>query len=445
RPPTASRAAASDVMTGPAAAADEALAEYGTQILESLKGGETLLSSVSRYQLKEQLGEGGMGTVFLADHISEGGIRKPVAIKVLKELSDAAAIERFVKEAQLLAHLSHGTIVELLALESMEVVLRPQRLSRFAPAPAPRKTKLYFMVMEYVDGPSLEEVIRSHAENVLLMHPAMVGFVMNKAVIALAEAHTLTDEATGRPLNLVHRDLTPSNILFNAKAGITKLADFGVAKAFTIDADSEQEIVGKPRYMAPEQLDASPCPASDIWSLGITAYEALTGFAPYRSFGKTFREKALNLRRQFGYALRPPKEILAYRDARFDLEVFSDIIMRCLQKDPEARPTAQQLNSLLEGGFLYNKGLGPTNKTLAAYLRLLENAVGEGEIIPPEGYEQSEDAKTICATLWVHHPTDAFRRRSASAYNPAFVRAVKAGEPNPCLYPDASGIFQPVV
>jgi len=430
-------------MAGPAAA-EEKLAEYGTQIFESLKGGETLLPSVSRYQLKEQLGEGGMGTVFLADHISEGGIRKPVAIKVLKEMADAAAAERFMKEAQLLAHLSHGTIVELLAMESMEVTLRSRQPSRFAPV-TPRKAKLYFMVMEYVDGPSFEEVIRNHAENVLLMHPAIVGFVMNKAAVALAEAHSLTDEATGRPLNLVHRDLTPSNILFNAKAGITKLADFGVAKAFTIDADSEEEIVGKPRYMAPEQLDAAACPASDIWSLGITAYEALTGFAPYRTFGKLFREKALNLRRQFSYALRPPKEILSYRDPRFDLEIFSDIIMRCLRQEPEARPTAQELNSLLEGRFLYNKGLGPTNKTLAAYLRLLEHAVGESVIIPPEGYDQTDDAKTICSTLWVRNPLEAFRRRSTSAYHPEFVRAAKAGEPNPCLYPEASGIFQPVL
>ena len=117
--------------------------------------------------------------------------------------------------------------------------------------------------------------------------------------------------------------------------------------------------------------------------------------------------------------------------------------MRCLRPNAAERPTAQELNALLEGTFLYCKGLGPTNKTLAAYLRLLESAVGEGEIIPPAGYDGSEDAKTLSATLWIKDPLATFRKRTSSAFRPEFLRCVKSGEPTPCLWPDAAGLFRP--
>ncbi len=419
--------------------------DYGERILEALKGGKQNLKSISHYELVEELGEGGMGTVFLANHVSEGGIKKQVAIKVLKDTTHAGAIKMFVEEAQLLAQLCQGTIVELLALESMDVVLPGKVNPRTRRRSSAVKSKLYFMVLEYVNGPGLDAVLHMHADNALLMHPAMVGFVLNKTTIALAEAHTLTDKF-GNPLNLVHRDISPSNILFNAKAGITKLADFGVARAFGgmgMDTVTEQKLVGKARYMAPEQMDGNASTKSDVWALGIIAYEALTGFAPYRLYGSSLKERVRNIKRQFMFPLRSPAEVIRSTDTRFILKALSDIIMRCLNQDPDKRPSSTELTQMLEGQYLYNRGLGPTNKTLAAYLHLLEGAIGDGEIVPPPGFVESDEGQTIAATLWVEDPVSVFRRRSASAYRSRFVKALKDKEANPCLLPNTAGqIFQ---
>jgi len=416
------------------------MADYGERVMQAIKEGEETLHSVSRYELIEELGEGGMGTVFLADQISEHDVRKPVAVKMLKDTHDEAAIQRLIEESRLLAHLGQGTIVELLALESKELTLPGRRSVRTGKVSPPKKSKLYFMVQEYVNGPSLEKVLREHGQNRLLMCPAMVGFVLNKAVIALAEAHDLTD-ANGAPLDLVHRDISPSNILFMARAGITKLADFGVARAFRdFEGGENAKIVGKPRYMAPEQLDGNATQASDIWALGVIGYEALTGYPPYKVTGATTAARVANLKAQFAHPLRAPDEILRpVPNEHFETPKLSTIIMQCLNQDPVDRPTAQELNSLLEGSYLYRKGLGPTNKTLAAYLMLTEAAIGEGEIIPPEDFDTSEEAMTMRATLKVEHPVDVFRKRATRAYAKDFLLALKAKEANPCLLPGDNG------
>lgn len=429
------------------ARAAERVAEYGQRVLQALKDGESTLQSVSHYELNEELGEGGMGTVFLADHVSEHGIRKPVAIKVLKETHDEKAIHRLIEEAALLAQLSQGTIVELLALESMEVTLPGRKNPRTGAITPPKKNKLYFMVQEYVNGPSLDEVLKTLSRNRLLMPPPLVGFILNKSVIALAEAHTLRDE-DGTALNLAHRDISPGNILFMAKAGITKLADFGVAKAFGDfeegEVDEKRQIVGKPRYMAPEQLDGNALPASDIWALGVIGYEALCGYAPYRVLGKGLRQQVANLRRQFEFELLAPAALLAPSAGHFDLETLSAIIMKCLSLDPQDRPTAQELNALLEGDYLYASGLGPTNKALSAYLHYLEMMLQDGEVMPPFGYESWEESKTLCATLHVDDATAAFIPRVPTAYRKAFLKAYKAKVANPCLLPDGETVFAPI-
>lgn len=401
---------------------------FANRILEGLQEKGRTLQPVSHYEIVDTLGEGGMGTVFLGHHISEGGICKEVAIKVLKEGADEKAIQRFVEEAKLLAQLTQGTVVELLALESMVVNLpavKDRKTGRIRP---PRKSKLYYMVQELVKGPSHGDVLIRLQELSLLMTPPMVGFILNKTAIALAEAHDLT---------LVHRDISPSNILFNAKAGITKLADFGVAKAFTEDeAGGERKLTGKPRYMAPEQLEGYATPASDIWALGVIGYESITGFSPYRPSGKGLMEKADALRQQMKSRLAAPKEIMRNQnDDRFAFDKLSDIVMKCLELDPEKRPTSLELNAMLEGDYLYTKGLGPTNKTLAAYLRLIDYAITGGAVVPPPDYDETEDPKVLAATLRLEELDNAFRRRTSSVYQKEFVARVKGRAENPCLLP----------
>lgn len=420
---------------------EDTVTDYGDRVLEALKGGTEVLNSVSFYQVVRELGEGGMGSVFLAEHVSEGDIRKPVAIKVIKDTHDKRAIERFVEEARILAQLSQGTIVELLALESKEVLIRG---GRDEANPDSHRSKLYFMVMEYINGPSFEHILKHHARDHFFVHPGMVGFILNKAAIALAEAHAAKDE-NGGPLNLVHRDISPSNILIASKFGIVKLADFGVAKAFGDFAEegwsAKQKIVGKPAYMSPEQLEGQASSASDIWGLGVIGYEALTGYRPYRPIGRTLKEKVANLKRQFRYPLRRPTEVMQSSDKYFFMEAISEVIMQCLSIDPDQRPSAGELNQYLVSRFLFQRGVGPSNLSLAAYMRLLNRSAGDAEIIPPDGYEETDDARILCDTLHIDDPLQAFRPRRANQFQPDFVKAVRAKEPNPCLEHDEFGAF----
>lgn len=425
----------------------ERFAEYGKRIIDALKSGEETLQSVSHYEIKDVLGEGGMGTVFLAEHVSEFDIKKPVAVKVLKEIYDQKSLDSLVEEAKVLARLSQGTIVELLALESKELTLPGKKNPRTGAIMPAKKSKIFFMVQEYVNGPSLEQVFKEHIRKGFLINPVVVGFILNKSVLALSEAHVLVDE-NGESLNLVHRDISPSNILFMAKAGITKLADFGVAKAFSDfeqgSMDEKRQIVGKPKYMAPEQLDGMAYQASDIWSLGVIGYECLTGYAPYRLFGDTTRARVLNLKKQFEYELRSPAEILNFSDEwHFNFKKLSDIIMLCLQQDPQKRPSSHDLNGMLEGGYLYEKGLGPTNKTLASYFNMLEYSIGEGDVVLPADYESTEEPKTLCSTLWISDPKDCLPRRTTKSYCNDFLLALKNKVDNPCLKEKDGAAFSP--
>ncbi|MHC4871671.1 MAG: serine/threonine protein kinase [Planctomycetota bacterium] len=427
---------ASGIIKKPLESSQKRFEEYGKQILDALKAGDDKLQSVSYYEIKKELGEGGMGTVFLAEHVSEFGIRKPVAVKVLKEIHDQKAIDNLVEEAKVLARLTQGTIVELLALESKELTMPGKKNPRTGAILPPKKSKIFFMVQEFVNGPGLEQVFRDHIKKGFLFNPVLVGFILNKSVLALSEAHTLEDEH-GNNLKLVHRDISPSNILFMAKAGITKLADFGVAKAFAEEegeGDGKKKIVGKPKYMAPEQLEGDALQASDIWSFGVLGYECMTGYAPYRSAGATTQEKVQNLKRQFNYELRSPAEVLNYdTEGHFDLKKLSDIIMRCLSIKHTDRPDALELNGLLEGTYLYAKGLGPTNKTLSSYFNLLECGVGESEVVLPADYAGGEEEKTLTSTLWLKNPVDALQKRSTKSYKNEFLLSLKNKEDNPCL------------
>lgn len=413
---------------------------YAEEVFEAIVGGQMRLPSVSHYEILRQLGEGGMGSVFLADHVSEANIRRQVAIKVIKDTHDEASIEKFVEEARIMARLSKGTIVNCHALESYTLNL-PGRDGREA-----RKRKLYFMVMEYIDGPGFDEVLKRHTEDKFLCHPAITALVLNKAAVALAEAHDLKDD-DGTPLRLVHRDISPSNIMIVRDVGVVKLTDFGVARAFHDFEDGwdkrNQRIVGKPSYMSPEQLEGRAFAASDIWGLGVIGYMALTGYAPYRPSGNSLRERVDNLKRQFRYPLRPPVEVLnlAAIPTGYDLQTLSDMIMRCLSYDMDKRPSADELQNLLGAQFLYVGGPAANNWTLAAYLRLLNRSAGEGELFLEEGYESSDDAKLLCRTLRCETPELALGRKKVSMYHPDFIKAVRGNEINPCLKHDEFGPY----
>ena len=246
------------------------------------------------------LGVGGMGTVYRARQTK---LERDVALKIIRPESamDAAFAERFNREAKTLAKLNHPNIVGVHDFGEVDVPANDGQ-------PA---SKFYFFLMEFVDGPNLREVVQAEhlqADQALAIIPQICD--------ALEFAH---DEG------VVHRDIKPENILVDGR-GRVKIADFGLAKLAERSAESftltgTHQVMGTPRYMAPEQMEGSRAVdrRADIFSLGVVFYELLTGELPMGQF--------------------EPPSVKAGVDVRLD-----EIVLRALAREPERRyQTASEL------------------------------------------------------------------------------------------------------
>jgi predicted Ser/Thr protein kinase len=268
---------------------------------------EVAASVAPQYEVLKPLGTGGMGAVFLA---REPALRRLVAIKVLAPhlARDPRARVRFEREAQAAAALSHPNVVRVYALGET------------------RTQHLPYIVMQYVEGTTLGRWAASRQRVAERDARRIIG----EAAAALAAAH-----AHG----LVHRDVKPGNVLIEADSGRTFVADFGVSAALARAADDDQltltgTVVGTPAYMSPEQAAGEPVtPKSDVYSLGLVAYELLAGAPPYSA------------RTALGWAaahLRDRAAPLATRRPDLSPE-FSTLVDRCLAKDPAQRPEARDI------------------------------------------------------------------------------------------------------
>lgn len=201
------------------------------------------------FVIKRKIGEGGMGFVYLAHQIS---LDRDVAIKVLLPsfADDASFIEEFINEARSAASVNHPNIVQAYAVSSDQ--------------------RLYYFAMEFVDGLTLKQMLEKDGK-----FPA-------ERVLAIAEDMVSALSYAWTQKKLVHRDIKPDNIMINS-VGQTKLADLGLARKITeTNADGTSELFGTPQYVAPELLFGAPANAqSDIYSLGGTLYNILTGNFPY--------------------------------------------------------------------------------------------------------------------------------------------------------------------
>src|SRR3954466_7646428 len=192
-----------------------------------------------------------MAEVFLARFEWARGLEKTVVVKrILYHLAeDPIFIEMVFTEAQLASQLSHPNTAQIIEFGESE--------------------GFYFLAMEYIDGPSLRTLASAaHADGGGIPF-GQCARIITCCCEALTHAHELTDAATGKPLNLVHRDVSPDNILVS-KTGSVKLVDFGIAKAATQNHQTKTGLVkGKLAYMAPEQVRAEPLDCrADIYSLG---------------------------------------------------------------------------------------------------------------------------------------------------------------------------------
>jgi serine/threonine protein kinase len=216
-------------------------------------------TSLGQYFLIKKIAQGGMAEIYKGMASDIHGIQRTVVIK--KILPHIAANKEFVdmlvSEAKIAVHLSHGNIAQIYDLG--------------------RAGTDYFMVMEYVDGRSLSQIHKRRLKLGELIPLEYILFIASEVANGLDYMHKRTDKA-GRPLGIVHRDISPQNIIISY-SGTVKIIDFGIAKAaFKVD-DSESGILkGKFAYMSPEQARGEDIDSrSDIFSLGVILHELTSG------------------------------------------------------------------------------------------------------------------------------------------------------------------------
>ena len=290
-----------------------------------------------RYRVIEKLASGGMAEVFRAESAGLEGFKKQVAIKrVLPHLSEKKKfISMFLDEARLSAHLSHSNVAQVFDIGVGD--------------------NAFFIVMEYVDGADLKAVIETlrNAGREFPLEEAC--FIALKICEGLAYAHELKDPK-GRHLNIVHRDVSPPNVLIS-KYGEVKIVDFGLAKASSQLEKSEPGIIkGKFSYLSPEAAQGLEVDhRTDIFAVGIILWEMLAG---RRLFLGESDYQTVKLVQQ---AKVPP--LSQYRNVPPELEA---IIMRALARDPNERyQTARELARALNG-FLFRHGKAVGSFDIAA-------------------------------------------------------------------------------
>ncbi len=214
----------------------------------------------NKYEILREIKKGGFGIVYYG---IDNQLNKPVAIKEIAPslLEDPKCLEMFHEEALNVAKLSHNNIVHIYEFSKSS------------------DGRLY-IIMEYIDGKDLEKIIRVARRNNRLIPPHLTAYLIAEICSALDYAHQRRDAFTNRPLNLVHQDISPSNIMVSRYGGV-KLIDFGIAavKRHQTKGKRDRKLRGKIPYMSPEQLliGNQPDHRSDLFSLGLVMYEALCG------------------------------------------------------------------------------------------------------------------------------------------------------------------------
>jgi serine/threonine-protein kinase len=259
---------------------------------------------LGQYRQHEKLGVGGMGEVYLGEHVL---MRRPCAIKVIHRdmAADPTQMSRFEREVRAMATLTHWNTVEVYDYGRTD-------------------DGTFYYVMEYLPGQNLESLVGRNGP----LPPARVIHLLRQVCGALREAHAI---------GLLHRDIKPSNIIACERGGVhdvVKLLDFGLVQSIGL-ADvsprltTQGTILGSPQYMSPEQARGRSdlTPASDIYSVGGVAYFLLTGHSPF------VRETVMEL--LIAHAtdrVEPPRSVRP--DIPADLEA---VVLRCLEKEPSQR------------------------------------------------------------------------------------------------------------
>lgn len=273
---------------------------------------------IDRYVVLEHLSEGGMGTIYVGKKLGAGGFEMEVVLKqLLPEFTQQEEfIDLFLREAKLSATLDHANIVHTIDLVTAGGE--------------------YFIVMEYLPGADLRTLLRRARRRGKRFSPAAAIRICRDVLSALAYAHVKRD-LDGTPLKLIHRDVSPSNILLSY-TGEVKLTDFGIAKAATHNS-LFYKVKGKVGYMSPEQARSEPLDhRSDLYSLAVCLYEAITGERLFVHAGLTTSAEEI-------YAQPVPQLSRKLPGLPAELDA---IMHKALALSPDARyQTAGELNEAL--------------------------------------------------------------------------------------------------
>ena len=290
-----------------------------------------------RYQLVERLALGGMAELFVATSPGEHGFQKKLVIKRLLPhlVADETYNAMFIDEAKLTVRLVHPKIAQTFELGKVDDQL--------------------FIAMEYVDGIDVLALLREFASRRRRVDPQLAAWIAHETLDALDYAHNLPGE-DGKPMGIVHRDISPSNVLLSVRGDI-KLVDFGIARAKDPERAHKSKsgtLKGKYGYMSPEQvIEQSLDARSDVFSVGVVLAELLTG---RRLFAAANELDVLLMVRD--------AKLARYKKYKMNIKPsLNDIIRKSLKKPVDERwqSAAQFRDALSEWMYEHRHRVGPKN------------------------------------------------------------------------------------
>jgi hypothetical protein len=265
------------------------------------------MDRIGPYLLHRKVARGGMAELFLADYVREDGFRRKVAVKrILPHLAgNQNFIKMFTREARVAALLQHPNVVQIFDYGNIE--------------------NAYFIAMEFIDGKNLGEVLKILDRGL----PVDIAvFIMSQICKGLDYSHSKKDDTTGEPFKIVHRDISPQNLLISYQ-GEVKISDFGISKARSEPSLTRAGVVkGKLAYLSPEQALGEPIDhRADIYALGLVFYETLCGKRVCEFSNEVEAIRTI-----------PSMEITPLKDAISNIpDELNRIVMACLEKQKDTR------------------------------------------------------------------------------------------------------------
>jgi serine/threonine protein kinase len=340
-------------------------------------------ASYGPYELLDRVAVGGMAEVFKAKRSGVEGFEKIVAVKrILPHLSDNQEfVDMFVNEAKMVAGLTHPNIVQIFDLGRIDTS--------------------YYIAMEYVHGRDLRTILRRAKDRGLRMPLDLALRIASLVCSALEYAHRKKDDR-GRPMEIVHRDISPQNILISFE-GDVKLTDFGIAKAATKASTTDRGALrGKLLYMSPEQAWGRPMDRrSDLFSLGLVLYETITDQKPFLGGSAGSEMSVLETVREC--RIGPPREA----NPRIPEEL-DRLVIKALAKDPDARfQDASEMGRGLDR--VLRERHAPTSTEQARFMELLFDREEREEAVPEDhAFAESVAAGDAELPLEIHSEEAAF-------------------------------------